>query len=108
MGIGNTKKAFTEEFYPMVKDYMKGKDKEPEAIKPEKPIEFKAYLAKPTVDGLNCRKGPGVDFDIEQVIDTDVAITIVEEKKLSDGSTWCKAKSGYWVNKRYMEFVRYI
>ena len=24
-----------------------------------------------------------------------------------DGGTWLKAKSGYYVNKKYMEFVRY-
>ena len=74
----------------------------------ESTAKFKPYLAKPIVDDLNCRKGPGVDFDIEQVIDTDVAITIIEEKKLSDGSTWCKAKSNYWVNKKYMQFIKYI
>ena len=25
-----------------------------------------------------------------------------------DGSTWLKCKSGYYVNKKYMEFVRYV
>ena len=110
MGIGNTKKAFNNEFYPMIKKYMNGKKVEKhEQEKPAEPTaKFKPYLAKPTVDDLNCRKGPGVDHDIEQTIDRDVAITIVEEKKLSDGSTWCKAKSNYWVNKKYMQFIRYI
>lgn len=69
---------------------------------------FKQYIARCTVDGLNCRKGAGTEYDVECQIDKGVAITIVAEKKLSDGSTWCKAKSGYWVNKKYMEFVRYI
>ena len=94
----------------------KDKPKEPEkdddgkkqGASAQRPEEFKQYLAKPTVDGLNCRKGPGAEFDIEQTIDTDVAITIVDEVKASDGGTWCKAKSGYYMNKAYMQFLRYI
>lgn len=69
---------------------------------------FRQYIAKPTVDGLNCRKGPGTEYGIECQIDKGVAITIVDEKKASDGGTWCKAKSGYYVNKKYMQFVRYV
>ena len=69
---------------------------------------FKQYIAKPTVDGLNCRKGPGTEYGIDAILDTDIAITIVGEAKAKDGGTWCKAKSGYWVNKKYMEFVRYV
>ena len=94
----------------------KDKPKEPEkdddgkkqGASAQRPEEFKQYLAKPTVDGLNCRKGPGAEFNIEQTIDTDVAITIVDEVKASDGGTWCKAKSGYYMNKAYMQFLRYI
>ena len=41
------------------------------------------------------------------VINKGVAITIVEEKEV-DGGTWCKGKAGYWVNKKYLEFVRYV
>ena len=69
--------------------------------------EFKPYIARVTTDGLNCRKGPGTSYDIETVINKGVAITIIQEKKLSDGSTWCEARSNYWVNKKYLEFVRY-
>ena len=77
-------------------------------IEEPKKEEFKQYIAKPTVDDLNCRKGAGTNYEVETVINKGVAITIVAEKKLSDGSTWVKAKSGYWVNKKYMEFVRYV
>ena len=56
----------------------------------------------------NCTKGPGTNYSVERQIDKGVAITIIEEKKLSNGSTWCKAKSGYWVNKKYLEFVKYV
>ena len=77
-------------------------------IEEPKDEKFKPYIAKPTTDDLNCRKGAGTNYEVETVINKGVAITIVAEKKLSDGSTWVKAKSGYWVNKKYMEFVRYI
>ena len=101
MGIGNTKKAFVNKFYPMIKEYINGKEEE------AKDEAFKQYIAKPTVDGLVCRKGPGVEYDKVAMIDTDIAITIVGEEKAKDGGTWLKCKSGYYVNKKYMEFVRY-
>lgn len=101
MGIGNTKKAFVNKFYPMIKEYINGKEEEPKVEK------FKQYIAKPTVDGLVCRKGPGAEYDKLTMIDTDIAITIVGEEKAKDGGTWLKCKSGYYVNKKYMEFVRY-
>lgn len=101
MGIGNTKKAFVNKFYPMIKEYINGKEEEPKVEK------FKQYIAKPTVDGLVCRKGPGAEYDKVTMIDTDIAITIVGEEKAKDGGTWLKCKSGYYVNKKYMEFVRY-
>ena len=42
------------------------------------------------------------------MIDTDIAITIVGEEKAKDGGTWLKCKAGYYVNKKYMKFVRYV
>ena len=101
MGIGNTKKAFVNKFYPMIKEYMNGKKEEP------KDEAFKQYIAKPTVDGLVGRKGPGAEYDKVTMIDTDIAITIVGEEKAKDGGTWLKCKSGYYVNKKYMKFIRY-
>ena len=101
MGIGNTRKAFINKFYPMIKEYINGKE---EGTQDEK---FKQYIAKPTVDGLVCRKGPGIEYDKVTMIDTDIAITIVGEEKAKDGGTWLKCKAGYYVNKKYMEFVRY-
>lgn len=75
--------------------------------KEEVKTEFKPYIAKCTTDGLNCRKGAGTSYEIDRVINKGVAITIVDEKM--NGSTkWLKAKSGYWVSAKYMEFVRYV
>ena len=101
MGIGNTRKAFVK-FYKMIKEYMNGKKEEP------KDEKFKPYIAKPTVDDLNCRKGAGTEYDVECAIDKDTAITIVAEVKAKDGGIWLKAKSGYYVNKKYMKFVKYV
>ena len=101
MGIGNTRKAFVK-FYKMIKEYMNGKKEEP------KDEKFKQYIAKPTVDNLNCRKGAGTEYDVECAIDKDTAITIVAEVKAKDGGIWLKAKSGYFVNKKYMKFVKYV
>ena len=65
--------------------------------------EFKQYLARCTASCLNCRTGAGTDYDVINTISEGVVITIVEEK---DG--WLKAKSGYWISKQYMEFIRYV
>ena len=91
-------------FIKDVKNYVNGKKEEP---KEEKPKEFKEYIARCITNDLNCRKGPGVKYDVVDTIDKGVAITIVEEKEV-DGGTWCKGKAGYWVNKKYLEFVRYV
>ena len=101
-GKGCSKDGFAW-FIKDIKDYVNGKKEEP-----KKEEAFKQYIAKPTVDGLNCRKGAGADYPVDAIIDTDIAITIVGETKAKDGGTWLKAKSGYYVNKKYMEFVRYV
>ena len=103
MGYGCSPSGFAK-FLAKVKAYVNGK----EAPKEEaKPASFKQYIAKPTIDGLAGRKGPGAEYDKVTMIDTDIAITIVDEEKAKDGGTWLRCKSGYYVNKKYMEFVRY-
>ena len=66
-----------------------------------------AYLGKydPNKSAKTC---PGTKYDIETQLNKGVAITIVAEEKVDDGGTWCKAKSDYWVNKKYLEFVKYV
>ena len=102
MGYGCSPSGFAK-FINEVKAYVNGK----EAPKEEAKEAFKQYIAKPTVDGLVCRKGPGAEYDKVTMIDPDIAVTIVDEEKAKDGGTWLKCKSGYYVNKKYMEFVRY-
>ena len=103
MGYGCSPSGFAK-FINEVKAYVNGK----EAPKEETEASFKQYIAKPTVDGLVGRKGPGVEYDKVAMIDTDIAITIVDEEKAKDGGTWLKCKSDYYVNKKYMEFVKYV
>ena len=104
MGYGCSPSGFAK-FINEVKAYVNGKEASKEGVKP---ASFKKYIAKPTVDGLVCRKGPGAEYDKVTMIDTDIAVTIVGEAKAKDGGTWLKCKSGYYVNKKYMEFVRYV
>lgn len=105
MGYGCSPTGFAK-FINEIKDYVNGNKIVNESSTTNE--GFKQYIARCKVNDLNCRKGPGTNYDVECQIDKGVAITIVEEKKAKDGGTWCKAKSGYWVNKKYMEFVRYV
>ena len=104
MGYGCSPSGFAK-FLAEVKAYVNGKEASKEEVKP---TSFKKYIAKPTVDGLTCRKGPGVEYDKVTLIDTDIAVTIIDEEKAKDGGTWCKCKAGYYINKKYMKFVRYV
>ena len=102
MGYGCSPSGFAK-FINEVKAYVDGG----KAAVEESKASFKQYIARPTVEGLVCRKGPGVEYDKITMIDPDIAVTIVGEEKAKDGGTWLKCKSGYYVNKKYMEFVRY-
>ena len=102
MGYGCSPSGFAK-FINEVKAYVNGR----EAPIEEHKASFKQYIAKPTVEGLVCRKGPGIEYDKVTMIDPDIAITIVDEEKAKDGGTWLKCKSGYYVNKKYMKFIRY-
>ena len=107
MGYGCSPSGFAK-FINEVKAYVNGKEAPKEEEKVPQESTFKHYLARCTEDGLNCRKGPGTQYDIETQLDKGVVITIVLEAGAKDGGTWCRAKSGYWVNKKYLEFVRYV
>ena len=74
---------------------------------PAPPSTFKPYLAKCNTNQLNCRKGPGTNYAVERQIDQGTAITIIEQK-MNGTTKWLKAKSGYWVCAKYLDFVKYI
>ena len=101
-GKGCSKDGFAY-FIKDIQNYVNGKQQE----KVPQGTTFKQYIARCTTDNLNCRKGAGTNYDVECQIDKGVAITIIEEKKV-DGGTWCKAKAGYWVNKKYLQFIKYV
>ena len=68
---------------------------------------FKPYIAKCNTNNLNCRKGPGTNYGVERQIDKGTAITIIEQR-MNGTTKWLKAKSGYWVCAKYMDFVKYV
>ena len=102
-GVGCSPSGFNK-FLADIKAYINGGKG---VQSPSGSSEFKPYIVRVNTDGLNARKGAGVEYDIECVLNKGVAITIIKEKKAKDGGTWCKALSGYWCNKKYLDFVRY-
>ena len=102
-GVGCSPSGFNK-FLTDIKAYVNGEETQSPSTGS---TEFKPYIVKVNTDGLNARKGAGTEYDIECVLDKGVAITIIEEKKSKDKGTWCKALSGYWCNKKYLDFVRY-
>ena len=103
MGYGCSPTGFAK-FLAEVKAYVNGKEVQASPTDDK----FKSYIARVNTDELNARKGPGSEHDIECVLNKGIAITVVAEVKAKDGGTWCKCKAGYYTNKKYMEFVRYV
>ena len=102
-GVGCSPSGFNK-FLADIKEYVNGKEVQASPAT----SEFKPYIARVNTNGLNARKGPGSEHDIECVLNKGIAITVVAEVKAKDGGTWCKCKAGYYTNKKYMEFVRYV
>ena len=102
-GVGCSPSGFNK-FLADIKEYVNGKEVQASPTDDK----FKPYIAKVNTDGLNARKGAGTEYDIECVLDKGIAITVVSEAKAKDGGTWLKCKAGYYVNKKYMKFVRYV
>ena len=102
-GVGCSASGFAK-FIADIKEYVNGKEIQASPAD----SKFKPYIARVNTDELNARKGPGTEYDIECVLNKGIAITVVAEVKAKDGGTWCKCKAGYYTNKKYMEFVRFI
>ena len=102
-GVGCSPSGFNK-FLADIKEYVNGKEVQASPTDDK----FKPYIARVNTNGLNARKGPGTEYDIECVLDKGTAITVVDEAKARDGGTWLKCKAGYFVNKKYMEFIRYV
>ena len=102
-GVGCSPSGFNK-FLADIKEYVNGKEVQASPTDDK----FKPYIARVNTNGLNARKGPGSEHDIECVLNKGIAITVVAEVKAKDGGTWCKCKAGYYTNKKYMEFVKFI
>ena len=71
-GVGCSPSGFNK-FLADIKEYVNGK----EAQSSPATSEFKPYIARVNTDGLNARKGPGSEHDIECVLNKGIAITVV-------------------------------
>ena len=99
MGIGNTKKAFVNKFYPMIKEYMNGKKEEPKVEKPTSKYTTGVY--KVDTDDLNVREKATADSEKVGVVHKGDAYTITKV----DGN-WGLLKSGLgWINLKYCKKV---
>lgn len=64
---------------------------------------FKPYLVRVNADdGLNARVGAGVGYKIETVLKKGTVVTVIDKN-----GNWGKCKSGYWINLKYTDFIRY-
>lgn len=66
-------------------------------------VTDKNFLVKVTCETLNCRSGAGTNYPIVRQIHKGTVITIV-----ATNGNWYKAKMGYWINKNYVNFIRYV
>lgn len=103
MGHGCSPSGFNK-FLADIKEYVNGKEVQASPTDDK----FKPYIARVNTNGLNARKGPGTEYDIECILNKGIAVTVIAEVKAKDSGTWCKCKAGYYTNKKYMEFVRYV
>ena len=99
-------------------NYMKGKlteknirnctnGKSASVISETKPAAFKQYIVRCTVEVLNGRTGPGINYDVITQLTKGTAVTIISEKTV-DGVKWGKTKSEYWICLKYTDFIRYV
>lgn len=90
MGFGNSKSAITNNFIPLVKNYISGGSTSTSTSNSASCLG----VYRVNVDELNVRQGPGTSYPITTVVHKGEAYTIV---KMS--GSWGKLKSGAgWIN----------
>lgn len=90
MGFGNSKSAITNNFIPLVKNYISGGSTSTSTSNSASSLG----VYRVNVDELNVRQGPGTSYPITTVVHKGEAYTIV---KMS--GSWGKLKSGAgWIN----------
>ena len=108
MGFGNSKSAFVNKFYPLIKEYMEsGKIGDSNTPLPEPTkVNITDYTAKVTADSLNVRKGDSTSYDKVTTVKKGVKVKVTHT---NSAKTWVyitteDSKKG-WVNKTYLEKV---
>ena len=100
MGFGNSKSAITNNFIPLVKNYISGGTTSTSTSTSTSSLG----VYRVNVDELNVRQGPGTSYPIATVVHKGEAYTVT---KMS--GSWGKLKSGAgWINcsSRYCTKVR--
>ena len=100
MGFGNSKSAITNNFIPLVKNYISGGSASTSTSNSTSSLG----VYRVNADELNVRQGPGTSYPITTVVHKGEAYTIV-----SMSGSWGKLKSGAgWINcsSRYCTKVR--
>jgi len=66
--------------------------------------KFIPYIVQLEVPALNVRKGPGMNFDIVNIIsDASVKHTIIVESDGEGAGKWGKLKTGGWISLDYVK-----
>ena len=100
MGIGNTKKAFVNEFYPMIKKYINGES----TSKVKEPVQTSKYTTgvyRVNTDDLNVREKATSDSKKVGVVHKGDAYTIT---KISGNWGFLKSQIG-WIHLGYCKKV---
>ena len=105
MGIGNTKKAFVNKFYPRIKEYMNGKTTTKDTSKEDKANKFQIV----TLDELNVRKTADWNAKPITTVKKGQYLDVVEKVDAKNGSTpMYKLESGLYIttSTKYVKEVR--
>ena len=98
MGFGNSKAAISDNFIPLIQNYISGKT----TTTVKDPVACGVYRIKSPDGVLNIRKGPGTSYDKVGQVKNGEAYTITK----INGS-WGYLKSGVgWINLNYTEKVK--
>ena len=100
MGIGNTKKAFVNKFYPMIKEYINGES----TSKVKEPVQTSKYTTgvyRVNTDDLNVREKATSDSKKVGVVHKGDAYTIT---KISGNWGYLKSKLG-WIHLGYCKKI---
>lgn len=103
MGFGNSRKAFENNFYPLLKAYKYGST----STKVEESTQTTTYklgIYEVTADVLNIRKGSSISYDKIGTLNEGEQITI---NKIENNWGYVEEKNG-WISLAYTKFIKEI